>query len=71
MYNQDFDRMLNMLSFVIGIMNYQENLTQNDKQELMEKFDEQTRTLLQKVEDSVKEQNEMLREILNRLKGGE
>ena len=62
--NNDFINALNVASFFVGLKNLQENLSQNDKQELMEKFDDQTRTLLKKVEDSVNEQNEMLRELL-------
>ena len=63
--------MLNMLSFVIGIMNYQENLTQNDKSDIMNRLDEQTKDILTKLQDEIETQNNMLREILNRLKGGD
>ena len=63
--NDNFMDAVNLVSFLVGIKNLQENLSQNDKQELMEKFDEQTRTLLQKVEDSVDEQNKMLSDLIN------
>lgn len=64
--NNDFINALNVASFFVGLKNLQENLSQNDKQELMEKFDDQTRTLLRKVEDAVNEQNKMLRELLDK-----
>ena len=45
----DFLDLLNILSFVIGILNYQENLTQSDKQELLHKVDEDTQTAIREV----------------------
>lgn len=65
--NKDYMDTLAILSFVIGVANYQENLTQNDKAEIMKKFDEQTKHILIQLEQAVEEQNKMLREILRRL----
>lgn len=36
MNQNQFEYNLALASFILGIMNYQENLTQNDKQELMD-----------------------------------
>ena len=63
-YNQDLLDTLNLLSFIVGVKNYQENLTQNDKAEIMNRLDEQTKEILIHVEQELEKQNEMLREIL-------
>lgn len=57
-----------MLSFMYGVANYQENLTQNDKAELMQKLDQQTTDILEKVHKELETQNSMLREIRDTLK---
>lgn len=67
MYNQNFLDALAMTSFLVGIANYNENLTQNDKDDIMNRLDKQTKDILLKVQESLEEQNDMLREILNRL----
>ncbi len=64
MMNQDLLDAVAVLSFVVGLANYQENLTQSDKAELMDKLDRQTKDILERVEQAVEEQNKMLREIL-------
>lgn len=58
---------LSVLSFMIGLANYQENLTQSDKDDMMKSLDEATNAMLEKLEIYINEQNEMLREILKRL----
>lgn len=68
MRNQDFLDMVSILSFMYGIANYQENLTQNDKADLMDKLDRQTRDILERLEKDIDEQNAMLKEILEMLK---
>lgn len=67
MYNQNFLDALAMTSFLVGIVNYNENLTQNDKDDIMKRLDQQTKDILIKLQKSIDEQNEMLREILRRL----
>ena len=68
MRNQDFMDALNMLSFMYGVANYQENLTQNDKAELMQKLDQQTSDILTKLQNEIETQNSMLEEIRETLK---
>lgn len=70
MFDQDKMDMLAFVSFLIGMANYGENLTQNDKTDLMNSLDRQTRDILTRVEDALEEQNKMLREILRRLNNG-
>lgn len=67
MSNQDFLDAISLASFIIGLANYNENLTQNDKAEIMDKLDRQTRDILLRIETDLEEQNKMLREILRRL----
>ena len=69
MMNQDFLDALAFVSFVVGVANYNENLTQNDKDDLMRSLDEQTRQILTRVEAVIEEQNEMLRKILSIIEG--
>ena len=68
--NRQYDLLdvLNILSFVIGLLNYDENLTQNDKQELLEELDNQTATLLEEIHAHLEEQDIKLEEILNACK---
>ena len=68
--NRQYDLLdvLNILSFVIGLLNYNENLTQNDKQELLEEMDNQTTTLLEEIHAHLKEQDIKIEEILNACK---
>ena len=68
--NRQYDLLdvLNILSFVIGILNYNENLTQNDKQELLEEMNNQTTTLLEEIHAHLEEQDMKIEEILNACK---
>ena len=69
MRNQDFLDAISIASFLIGIANYNENLTQNDKAEIMNKLDEQTKHILENLQKEIESQNEMIKEILEMLKG--
>ena len=68
MYDRDVLDAIAVTSFMIGVANYRENLTQSDKDEIMQRLDRQTRDILERLNDSLEEQNRMLREILERLK---
>ena len=65
MRNQDFLDAISILSFMVGIANYNENLTQNDKAEIMDKLDRQTRDILICLQNEIKKQNAMLESILS------
>ena len=65
--NQDFLDALTFVSFVVGMANYNENLTQSDKDDLMKGLDQKTNAMLARIEQDLEEQNIMLREILSRL----
>ena len=68
MNNQDFLDALAMVSFLVGIANYNENLTQSDKDDIMRRLDSQTNDILMKVQKELETQNEMLREIIEKQK---
>ena len=66
-YNQDFLDAVALVSFIIGIANYNENLSQSDKDEMMHALDEKANNMLEKLEADLEEQNKLLRQILDKL----
>ena len=66
-YNQDFLDAISLVSFMIGIANYNENLSQNDKDDMMRALDEKTNNMLKKLEADLEEQNKLLKKILDKL----
>lgn len=62
--NQDFLDALALVSFMVGLANYNENLTQSDKDDLMRGLDEKTNRLLTELQKEINKQNEILAEIL-------
>ena len=68
LFDDNFLDTLSVVSFIIGVMNYQENLTQSDKADLVQQFNQKIEELLQRLEKDIDEQNDMLREILNILR---
>lgn len=66
---QSFLDFLNVMSFFIGVMNLNENLTQGDKQELMESLSKQTQTVLTEIHSHLESQDKKIDEILKRLEG--
>lgn len=55
---------LNIMSFLIGTMNLQENLTQGDKQELLETFSKKADDLLQEIHSHLEKQDNKIDKIL-------
>ena len=64
MYDKSFLDAVALVSFIVGVMNYKENLTQSDKDDIMNHLDQQTKDILGEVQRALEEQNEMLRDIL-------
>ena len=58
---------LNIMSFVIGLMNLNENLTQGDKQELMEELSNKADLLLKEIHNHLEEQDKKLDRIMKML----
>ena len=69
MYDRDFLDAVAIASLVVDILNYNENLTQSDKDDIMNRLDQQTKEILTMVQASLEEQNAMLRQILEKLEG--
>ena len=67
MYRQNLLDAMAFVSFIVGVANYGENSTQSDKDDIMNRLDQQTKNILLKVQDSLEEQNNMLKDILERL----
>ena len=64
----DFVDVLSIASFVIGLMNLNENLTQNDKQDLMKELNNKSDLLLKEVHKHLENQDEKINMILQELK---
>ena len=60
--------MLSILSFLLGIMNYGENLTQGDKQELQESLSQKAELLLNEIHGHLQEQDDKIDKILEVIK---
>lgn len=59
--------LLNIASFVIGLMNLEENLTQGDKQDLLQSFSDKADLLLREIHGHLESQDAQIKEILQRL----
>ena len=67
LFNDEFLDALAVVGFIIGIMNYGENLSQSDKDDMIQEFNKKAQELLQQLEDDLEQQNNMLRDIQSRL----
>ena len=54
-YNQDFLDAVALVSFIIGIANYNENLSQSDKDDMMHALDEKANVMLERLEADLEE----------------
>lgn len=63
----DFLDTLSVLSFCIAIMNLDENITQGDKQDLMEELSKKADLLLSEIHGHLEAQDSKIDEILRRL----
>lgn len=66
-FNKDFIDAISFISFMVGIANYDENLSQSDKDDLMKSLDGKTNEMLTRLEKDIDNQNEMIKDITNRL----
>lgn len=67
----DFLDILNIMSFIIGVMNYDENLTQNDKQDLMQELNAKSDKLLKEIHRHLTEQDKKIDIILKEVRKNE
>ena len=61
---------INLISFFIGMMNLNENLTQGDKQELMEELSKKSDLLLKEIHAHLEDQDKKIESILEVLSNG-
>lgn len=61
----DFMDILSIVSFLVGIANYEENLTQSDKQDLMKDVDSKTAVILTEIHAHLEKQDKMLQQLLD------
>ena len=66
----DFLDLISIMSFVIALMNLDENMTQGDKQELLEKFSSKADSLLNEIHEHLEEQDIKLDRIMEELEHG-
>lgn len=66
-FNEDFLDILAILSFAIGIANYDENLSQTDMDNMMHMLDQKTNRMLEQLENDLEYQNSLLTTILEKL----
>ena len=67
LYSDEFLESLTVVGFIIGVLNYDENLSQSDKQEMIQSFDNKIEKLLEHLDQEIDEQNGMLKEIIEKL----
>lgn len=67
MSNQDLLDAVSIVSFIVGVANYNENLTQSDKDDMMKALDQKTNTMLEKLEKDLEKQNELLHQMVDLL----
>ena len=60
-FNKDFIDAISLISFMVGVANYDENLSQSDKDDLMKSLDEKTNEMLTCLEKDIDNQNEMIK----------
>ena len=66
----DFLDYISILSFIIALMNLDENMTQGDKQELQQDLADKADTLLMEIHSHLESQDDKLDKILERLNNG-
>lgn len=70
LFDDEFLDALAVVGFIIGVMNYDENLSQSDKEDMMQRFNNKAEDILERLEKDLEEQNRMLMEILEILNRG-
>lgn len=58
---------LNIMSFIVGMMNLEQNLTQNDKQEIENQFSTKVDQLLKEIHEHLQQQDAKIDAIMNKI----
>lgn len=64
---EDYMNLINIIDLVISLMNLNENLTQGDKQEIMDALDQKMSNILVEINEHLKQQDEKINKILKLL----
>lgn len=67
-FNDDMIGAVSYVSFLIGLMNLEENLTQGDKQDILQNLNNVTSDAIARVKDHLDRQDKKLDYIMERLK---
>ena len=65
--NQYFIDIASCMDLALQILNYEQNTTQTSNDDIMKKIDSQTGEILLKLDSDINTQNEMLKEISQKL----
>ncbi len=66
--SEQFDSNLNLASFILGLMNYEQNLTQNDKSEILQNSQDVSDKVISSIDNHLQNQDKQLKEIILLLK---
>lgn len=66
-YKDNYMNMVNIISLVLGMMNLQENLTQGDKQDIIDDLNKKSELLLNEIHQHLKKQDEKIDLILKKI----
>lgn len=69
--SNDFDILINRISLLLGILNLQENLTQSDKQDIVDNFNQKAEELMSKINAHLQLQDQKIDRILEILGKGD
>lgn len=67
MNKEQFEYNVALASFILGIMNFQENLTQNDKSEILQNSQNVSDLIIQKIDSHLQIQDQKIDKILYEL----
>ena len=67
MDREQFQQNLNVASFILGLMNYEENLTQNDKSEILQNSQNVSDKVIESIEQHLKIQDKKIDELINKV----
>lgn len=63
----EFLDILSVISFIIGLKNYNESLSQRNKQDIMHNFNQDIRYLLKEIQNHLIEQDKKINRIMEKL----
>ena len=67
MDREQFQHNLNIASFILGLMNYEENLTQNDKSQILQNSQNVSDKVIERIEKHLENQDKKIDELINKV----